>query len=155
LSFLAVFTGRSAAAKVFETIDRIPDIDSANPGGLKPASVKGELVLENVTFSYPSRPTIDVVKGLSITFRAGKTAAHKFQNQNPAILILSKSLLGSSINSPAASSHPLSRTFIHERAFDNEDAGCVVIFSLVEIWWRIPHSNVILFHCSDPSENRF
>ena len=75
LSFLAVFTGRSAAAKVFETIDRIPDIDSANPGGLKPASIKGEVVLENVTFSYPSRPTIDVVKGLSITFRAGKTAA--------------------------------------------------------------------------------
>ena len=75
MSFLAIFTGRGAAAKVFETIDRIPDIDSANPGGLKPASVKGEIVLENVTFSYPSRPSIDVVKGLSITFRAGKTAA--------------------------------------------------------------------------------
>ncbi|PPQ91666.1 hypothetical protein CVT25_012879 [Psilocybe cyanescens] len=73
--FLAITHGRGAAAKLYHTIDRVPDIDSANPGGLKPEKVEGEIVLEDVKFSYPSRPNVPVVKGLSITFRAGKTAA--------------------------------------------------------------------------------
>ncbi|PPQ83491.1 hypothetical protein CVT25_006981 [Psilocybe cyanescens] len=71
----AVNNGRGAAAKLYETIDRVPDIDSANPGGLKPEKVEGEITLENVRFSYPSRPTIEVAKGLSIAFQAGKTSA--------------------------------------------------------------------------------
>ncbi|PPQ92430.1 hypothetical protein CVT25_008651 [Psilocybe cyanescens] len=71
----AITHGRGAAAKLYHTIDRVPDIDSADPGGLKPEQVEGEIVLEDVRFSYPSRPSIPVVKGLSITFRAGKTAA--------------------------------------------------------------------------------
>jgi len=72
---LAVTHGRGAAGKLFETIDRIPDIDSANPDGLKPENVHGEIVLEDVKFSYPSRPDVQVVKGLSLKFHAGKTAA--------------------------------------------------------------------------------
>lgn len=71
----AITHGRGAAAKLYDTIDRVPDIDSANPGGLKPETIHGEIVLENVKFSYPSRPTVQVVKGLNITFEAGKTAA--------------------------------------------------------------------------------
>lgn len=31
--------------------------------------------MENIHFSYPSRPTVEVAKGLSITFHAGKTTA--------------------------------------------------------------------------------
>ncbi|KDR82180.1 hypothetical protein GALMADRAFT_240715 [Galerina marginata CBS 339.88] len=71
----AVSNGRSAAAKLFQTIDRVPAIDSADTGGLKPSSVEGEIVLEDIKFAYPSRPTVEVLKGTSITFRAGKTAA--------------------------------------------------------------------------------
>ena len=71
----AITHAQAAAAKLYETIDRIPEIDSASPEGLKPEKVEGEIVLEDVKFSYPSRPTIQVVKGLNITFRAGKTAA--------------------------------------------------------------------------------
>ncbi|TFK40835.1 P-loop containing nucleoside triphosphate hydrolase protein [Crucibulum laeve] len=71
----AVTNGRGAAAKLYATIDRVPDIDSANPNGQKPEKVEGEIVLEDVKFSYPSRPNVQVVKGLNITFRAGKTAA--------------------------------------------------------------------------------
>lgn len=66
---------QGAAAKLFETIDRIPDIDSANPDGEKPEKITGEITLEGVRFSYPSRPTVQVMKGLSLTFEAGKTAA--------------------------------------------------------------------------------
>ena len=64
-----------AAGKIFETIDRVPDIDSSDDGGLRPDPVAGEITFENVQFHYPSRPSIQVVKGLSITFEAGKTAA--------------------------------------------------------------------------------
>ncbi|KAF8957257.1 multidrug resistance protein 1 [Flammula alnicola] len=71
----AITHGRGAAAKLYDTIDRVPDIDSANPDGLKLDKVEGEITLEDVKFSYPSRPTVQVVKGLNITFRAGKTAA--------------------------------------------------------------------------------
>ena len=63
------------AAKLYETIDRGPDIDSADESGLKPENVVGEIALEGVTFSYPSRPSVQVVKGLSLKFPAGKTAA--------------------------------------------------------------------------------
>ncbi|KAJ7147029.1 P-loop containing nucleoside triphosphate hydrolase protein [Mycena crocata] len=71
----AINHGRGAAAKLYATIDRVPDIDSANDQGLKPDHVNGEIILEGVTFSYPSRPTVPVVKGLSLKFPAGKTAA--------------------------------------------------------------------------------
>ncbi|KAJ7016642.1 P-loop containing nucleoside triphosphate hydrolase protein [Mycena alexandri] len=71
----AINHGRGAAAKLFVTIDRVPEIDSANEEGLKPDHVNGEIALEAVTFSYPSRPTVQVVKGLTLKFPAGKTAA--------------------------------------------------------------------------------
>ncbi|KAJ7505250.1 P-loop containing nucleoside triphosphate hydrolase protein [Mycena galericulata] len=71
----AINHGRGAAAKLFATIDRVPAIDSAKEEGLKPDHVDGEIVLEGVTFSYPSRPTVPVVKGISLKFPAGKTAA--------------------------------------------------------------------------------
>ncbi|KAJ2911410.1 hypothetical protein MD484_g9004, partial [Candolleomyces efflorescens] len=48
-------------------------------GGLKPAAGGGgggggEITLQDVRFAYPSRGTVQVVKGLNIIFRAWKTA---------------------------------------------------------------------------------
>lgn len=71
----AISHGRGAAAKLYETIDRTPDIDSSDPGGLKPEKVEGYITFEDVKFNYPSRPNVPVVRGLSISFPAGKTAA--------------------------------------------------------------------------------
>jgi ATP-binding cassette subfamily B (MDR/TAP) protein 1 len=71
----AITQGRGAAAKLYETIDRIPNIDSSNPSGLKPKNVDGHITFENVEFNYPSRPNVPVVKDLSIFFPAGKTTA--------------------------------------------------------------------------------
>ncbi|KAL0563134.1 hypothetical protein V5O48_018942, partial [Marasmius crinis-equi] len=70
----AITHARGAAAKLYATIDSVPDIDSSNPGGDKP-SVEGEISFEHVKFAYPSRPGVIVVKDLSLTFRAGKTVA--------------------------------------------------------------------------------
>lgn len=71
----AISHGRGAAAKLFATIDRVPTIDSADPGGLKPERCEGRITLENVKFNYPSRPTVPIVKDLSLTIEAGTTVA--------------------------------------------------------------------------------
>ncbi|EKM58407.1 uncharacterized protein PHACADRAFT_252704 [Phanerochaete carnosa HHB-10118-sp] len=71
----AITHARGAAAKLYETIDRVPIIDSSSPEGSKPDECIGEITLENVKFNYPSRPNVPILKGLSIAFQAGKTAA--------------------------------------------------------------------------------
>jgi len=60
---------------LYATIERVPEIDSADTSGDKPEDVKGEITLEHIKFSYPSRPGVVVVKDLSLNFAAGKTAA--------------------------------------------------------------------------------
>ncbi|KAJ3573412.1 hypothetical protein NP233_g2453 [Leucocoprinus birnbaumii] len=72
---VAITTARGAAAKLFATIERIPPIDSSSPSGEKPSSVNGTIILDNVTFSYPSRPSIQVLKHVSMSFTAGKSYA--------------------------------------------------------------------------------
>ncbi|TCD63929.1 GTPase-activating protein [Steccherinum ochraceum] len=71
----AITSACGAAAKLYDIIDRVPSIDSASPDGLKPGSCVGEVSFENVSFNYPSRPDVAVIKDLSITFPAGKTVA--------------------------------------------------------------------------------
>ncbi|KZT11907.1 P-loop containing nucleoside triphosphate hydrolase protein [Laetiporus sulphureus 93-53] len=71
----AITHGLGAAAKLYATIDRVPDIDSQNEDGLKPENCVGEITLEHVKFNYPSRPDVRIVKDLSVTFPAGKTTA--------------------------------------------------------------------------------
>ncbi|THG99670.1 hypothetical protein EW026_g2717 [Hermanssonia centrifuga] len=71
----AITHARAAAAKLYETIDRVPLIDSASEAGLKPETCVGEITLEDVRFNYPSRPNVPILKGLSISFPAGTTGA--------------------------------------------------------------------------------
>ncbi|KAG2003419.1 multidrug resistance protein 1 [Coprinopsis cinerea AmutBmut pab1-1] len=66
----ALTHGCGAAAKLYETIDRVPDIDSYDEGGLKPETVIDEITIENIFFAYPSRPTVQVIKNLSHSARA-------------------------------------------------------------------------------------
>jgi ATP-binding cassette subfamily B (MDR/TAP) protein 1 len=71
----AVTSAMGAAAKLFATIDRVPAIDSADPGGLKPEKAAGEIELKDVRFHYPTRPEVEVLKGVSLVFKAGETIA--------------------------------------------------------------------------------
>ena len=70
------FTKAAAAAtKVFEVIDRKPNIDPLSDEGLKPEPGPGSLQLRDLSFTYPARPTVKVLQGLSMDFEAGKTTA--------------------------------------------------------------------------------
>ncbi|KAG2740983.1 P-loop containing nucleoside triphosphate hydrolase protein [Suillus brevipes Sb2] len=71
----AITRACGAAAKLFATIERVSDIDPANPGGLQPAKITGEITFKDIKFNYPSRPDIPILKGVNITFPAGKTTA--------------------------------------------------------------------------------
>ncbi|KAI6166370.1 P-loop containing nucleoside triphosphate hydrolase protein [Pisolithus thermaeus] len=70
-----LINARGAAAKLFATIERVPDIDSARSDGLKLEKVIGKITLEDVRFSYPARTDVPVLKSINITFEAGKRVA--------------------------------------------------------------------------------
>ena len=71
----AVAVAQAAASKLFATIDRVPPIDSASTEGLRPTNIVGNITFEDVVFHYPSRPDVPILKGLTVDFAAGKTAA--------------------------------------------------------------------------------
>mmetsp|Transcript_58422 Transcript_58422/g.137526 ORF Transcript_58422/g.137526 Transcript_58422/m.137526 type:complete len:619 (+) Transcript_58422:67-1923(+) len=68
-------TGRASAKRVFNIIDRVPAINVDSPDGLKPASVKGDISLQNVAFAYPSRKDDAVFTNLNLDIAAGQTVA--------------------------------------------------------------------------------
>lgn len=73
----AVTSARSAAAKLFSTIDRVPPIDSSSPDGQRPdpSTLQGHIAFEGVRFNYPSRPDIAILNGINLDFPAGKVVA--------------------------------------------------------------------------------
>lgn len=46
----------AASQKIFQTLQRIPSIDSLDENGEKPAGLKGNLELKGVDFIFPARP---------------------------------------------------------------------------------------------------
>jgi ABC-type multidrug transport system fused ATPase/permease subunit len=71
----ALGLARTSAVSVFETIDRVPVIDSASDAGLKPDSAHGELHIDNIGFSYPARQDDTVYTNVNIKVSYGETLA--------------------------------------------------------------------------------
>ncbi|XP_031249243.1 putative ABC transporter B family member 8 [Pistacia vera] len=70
------FTEASVAAtRIFNRIDRIPEIDGEDTKGLVLEQIQGEIEFEHVKFTYPSRPDSIVLKDYSLKVEAGKTVA--------------------------------------------------------------------------------
>lgn len=74
-SISAFTNGRTAAADLYEVIDRKPAIDGKSEEGLKPQGIKGDIKFENVAFTYPSRLDAPVFKSLNMHIPAGKRVA--------------------------------------------------------------------------------
>ncbi|HLT30748.1 MAG TPA: ABC subfamily B transporter ATP-binding protein, partial [Myxococcaceae bacterium] len=54
-------------------IDRVPEIPVS--GGETPSKVQGALALEDVHFTYPARPDVPVLQGVSLTVAPGEVVA--------------------------------------------------------------------------------
>lgn len=71
----AFTTALSAAAKIFDTIDRVSPLDSNSDAGEKLAHVEGTVELRNIKHIYPSRPEVVVMNDVSLVVPAGKKTA--------------------------------------------------------------------------------
>ncbi|KAG5362734.1 Leptomycin B resistance protein [Yarrowia sp. B02] len=63
-----------AGKKIFETIDRVPDIDSLSGGDTIP-NLKGAISFKNVHFRYPSRPGVPILREFDLDVPSGATVA--------------------------------------------------------------------------------
>ncbi|NP_084237.1 ATP-binding cassette sub-family B member 5 [Mus musculus] len=73
---LETFTvARGAAFNIFQVIDKKPNIDNFSTAGFVPECIEGNIEFKNVSFSYPSRPSAKVLKGLNLKIKAGETVA--------------------------------------------------------------------------------
>ena len=71
----AFAAGKAAGYKMFETIERKPEIDANDPKGKILDNVRGEIEFRDVHFSYPSRPNDKVFSGFSLFIPSGTTIA--------------------------------------------------------------------------------
>ena len=71
----AFSVARGAAASIFNIIDRVPSIDSSSEAGKKLDKVQGNISFQKVHFTYPSRPEVKILQGLSFDVPAGQTVA--------------------------------------------------------------------------------
>nr|KYP71725.1 ABC transporter B family member 5 [Cajanus cajan] len=74
-SMSAFAAGQAAAYKMFQTIERKPEIDAYDPNGIKVEDIHGEIHLKHVYFSYPARPEELIFNGFSLHIPSGTTAA--------------------------------------------------------------------------------
>ncbi|KAI9807261.1 MAG: GTPase-activating protein [Piccolia ochrophora] len=71
----AFTTSVAAAAKIYNTIDRVSPIDPSSDSGEKPDAVQGTLELRNVKHIYPARTEVTVMDNVNLLVPAGKTTA--------------------------------------------------------------------------------
>lgn len=71
----AFTTAIAAAAKIFNTIDRVSPLDPTDNEGTKMTNLQGTIRLENIKHIYPSRPEVVVMDDVSLEIPAGKTTA--------------------------------------------------------------------------------
>ncbi|CAO2173942.1 unnamed protein product [Urochloa humidicola] len=74
-SMKAFAGGQAAAYKMFETINRTPEIDAYSTTGRKLDDIRGDIEFRDVYFSYPTRPDEQIFKGFSLTIPSGMTIA--------------------------------------------------------------------------------
>ncbi|RXN31886.1 bile salt export pump-like protein [Labeo rohita] len=64
-----------SAARFFQLLDRVPKISVYSNAGDKWDNFKGDIEFIDCKFTYPSRPDIQVLNGLSVSVRPGQTLA--------------------------------------------------------------------------------
>ncbi|XP_044963714.1 ABC transporter B family member 21-like [Hordeum vulgare subsp. vulgare] len=74
-SMKAFAGGQAAAYKMFETINREPEIDAYSTEGRMLDDIQGDIEFRDVHFSYPTRPNEQIFRGFSLSIQSAKTVA--------------------------------------------------------------------------------
>jgi ABC transporter fused permease/ATP-binding protein len=64
-----------AAERVFELVDRVPEMTPVGKGDVTMTDVRGDIALENVVFHYPSRKDTTVLRGINFSVSSGEVVA--------------------------------------------------------------------------------
>ncbi|XP_021771129.1 ABC transporter B family member 15-like [Chenopodium quinoa] len=67
--------GVDVVRSVFAVLDRVTKIDPDSSDGFHPEKISGHIEIQDVHFSYPTRPDVVIFKGFSINIEAGKSSA--------------------------------------------------------------------------------
>ncbi|XP_055338409.1 ATP-dependent translocase ABCB1-like [Paramacrobiotus metropolitanus] len=70
-----IATAKGAAATIFEVIDSAPTIDSYSDAGARPDKCEGRIEFRNIKFRYPTRPDVEVLKGVNVAVNPNETVA--------------------------------------------------------------------------------
>ncbi|KAM0541190.1 hypothetical protein ACHAPJ_013354 [Fusarium lateritium] len=71
--FTSFAKAASAANDLFVTIDRKPLINALDESGDRPEQINGDIQLSDLSFSYPTRPEVQVLHDFTLTIPARKT----------------------------------------------------------------------------------
>ncbi|KAI3944734.1 hypothetical protein MKW98_021192 [Papaver atlanticum] len=71
----AFAAGKTASYKMFQIIERKPLINISETKGIVLGNIRGELSLNGIYFSYPTRPEVQVLSGFSLYVPSGTTSA--------------------------------------------------------------------------------
>ncbi|KAG6577957.1 multidrug resistance protein ABC superfamily [Phytophthora cinnamomi] len=75
-SFLGDSDNAVKAGKAIVAIKNLePPIDSFDESGLRPIHFEGKIEFKNVSFRYPTRPEVTVLRNYNLTIEAGQTVA--------------------------------------------------------------------------------
>ena len=71
----AYTVSRNAASMIYQVIERKPEIDSSSEEGERPKAFDGDVDFKDVHFNYPSRPNVEVLRGVTFSVKKGETVA--------------------------------------------------------------------------------
>jgi ATP-binding cassette subfamily B protein len=70
---VSIFQAKGASKRTFQLIDRVPQVPVT--GGLCPSKMDGHIRFEDVSFQYPARPDVSVLKNFTLDIPMNKTVA--------------------------------------------------------------------------------
>ena len=63
---------KDSAASIFGILDRKPKIDLSSNEGITLSTIKGDIEFEHISFSYPTRPDIQIFRDFCLSVPSGK-----------------------------------------------------------------------------------